>query len=58
MRPRPITLRKAATYIGVAFVVFFVLSSPTDAGDVVQAPFDGLRQAAEALAAFVKACWS
>lgn len=50
-------VRKAVTYLGVAFVVFFVLSSPAATGEVVAAPFDGLRQAAEALATFVRACW-
>lgn len=46
--------RKAMTWIGIAFVVFFVLSSPTDAGGVVRSAFDGIENAANQLAEFVK----
>ncbi|HVQ96818.1 MAG TPA: hypothetical protein VMU51_37730 [Mycobacteriales bacterium] len=46
--------KKALTWIGIAFVVFFVLSSPNDAGGVVNSAFDGIETAANQLAAFVK----
>lgn len=45
--------KKALTWIGIAFVVFFVLSSPTDAGGVVKSAFDGIETAANQLAEFV-----
>lgn len=46
--------KKALTWIGIAFVVFFVLSSPADAGGVVRSAFDGIESAANQLATFVK----
>lgn len=42
------------TWIGIAFIVFFVMSSPTDAGSVVMSAFDGITTAANQLAVFVK----
>jgi hypothetical protein len=49
-----VNARRLATYVGIAFVIFFVLSSPRDAGDVVHSGLDGIRSAADQLAAFVK----
>jgi hypothetical protein len=49
-----VNAKKALTWIGIAFVVFFVLSSPNDAGGVVNQAFDGIETAANQLAAFVK----
>jgi hypothetical protein len=49
-----VNAKKALTWIGIAFVVFFVLSSPTDAGGVVTSAFNGLQSAANQLATFVK----
>jgi hypothetical protein len=48
-----VNAKKALTWIGIAFVVFFVLSSPTDAGGVVRSAFDGIETAANQLATFV-----
>jgi hypothetical protein len=49
-----VNVKKAATWIGIAFLVFYVLSSPRDAGGVVHSGLDGLRSAGDSLAAFVK----
>jgi hypothetical protein len=49
-----VNARKALTWIGIAFVVFFVLSSPNDAGGVVRSAFNGIESAANQLSAFVK----
>jgi hypothetical protein len=49
-----VNAKKALTWIGIAFVVFFVLSSPTDAGSVVHSAFAGIQSAANQLAVFVK----
>jgi len=48
------TPKKALTWVGIAFVVFFLLSSPTDAAGVVRSAFDGIQSAANQLATFVK----
>jgi hypothetical protein len=49
-----VTAKKALGWLIVAFVVFFILSSPTEAGGVVQSAFDGMETAANQLAEFVK----
>jgi hypothetical protein len=49
-----VNAKKALTWIGIAFVVFFVLSSPGDAGGVVKSGFNAIESAANQLAAFVK----
>jgi len=49
-----VNAKRAATWLGIAFVIFFVLSSPRDAGGVVHSGLDGIRSAADQLAAFVK----
>jgi hypothetical protein len=46
--------KRILTWLGIAFVVFFVLSSPGDAGSVVRSAFDGIESAADQLAEFVK----
>lgn len=47
------TTKKALTWIGVAFVFFFIVSSPEDAGGVVHSAFSGIETTWNALAAFV-----
>jgi NAD+--asparagine ADP-ribosyltransferase len=49
-----VNAKKVLTWVGVAFVVFFVLSSPNDAGNVVKSAFSGIESAANQLATFVK----
>lgn len=46
--------RRALVWLGVAFVVFFVLSSPKDAGAAVKSGVGGIETAANQLAEFVK----
>jgi hypothetical protein len=49
-----VNTKKALTWIGIAFVVFFVLSSPNDAGDVVHSALGGIQDAGNQLSTFVK----
>ncbi|MGH3243520.1 MAG: hypothetical protein ACRDNL_24290 [Spirillospora sp.] len=46
-------LKKNARYVAIAFVVFYLLSSPTDAAGVVNNAFSQLGTAGDQLAAFV-----
>jgi hypothetical protein len=48
-----LNIKKAATYIGGAFVVFYVLSSPKDAGAVARSAFAGIESAGNQVATFV-----
>jgi hypothetical protein len=48
-------VKKNLRYVAIAFVVFYLLSSPTDAAHVVQTAFDRLGDAGNQLAAFVNA---
>ena len=45
---------KIAAWLTIAFVVFYVLSSPKDAGKSVHSGLDGLQKAANQVATFVK----
>jgi hypothetical protein len=49
-----VNAKKAFTWLGIAFVIFFVLSSPRDAGNVVHAGLDGIKSAGDQLATFVR----
>jgi hypothetical protein len=49
-----VNLKKTLTLLGVAFVIFYILSSPADAGGVVKSGFHAIGSAANQLAAFVK----
>lgn len=48
-------MKKNLRYVAIAFVIFYLLSSPTDAAGVVNNAFDQLAQAGNQLAAFVNA---
>ncbi|MER7545199.1 MULTISPECIES: hypothetical protein [Actinomadura] len=48
-------MKKNLRYVAIAFVIFYLLSSPTDAAGVVNNAFDQLGQAGNQLAAFVNA---
>ncbi|WP_169744404.1 hypothetical protein [Spirillospora albida] len=48
-------MKKNLRYVAIAFVIFYLLSSPTDAAGVVNNAFDQLGQAGSQLAAFVNA---
>lgn len=45
--------KKAVTWLAIAFVVFFVLSQPGQAGNTVDSIFNGLEDAGNSLATFV-----
>lgn len=46
-------MKKYLTWAAVAFVLFFLLSSPEGAAEVVQSAVDGLMSAGESLSTFV-----
>ena len=48
-------MKKNLKYVAIAFVIFYVLSSPTKAAHTVNRIFDLLGQWGEALATFVGA---
>ncbi len=48
------TPKKALTWVAIAFVAFFLLSSPADAAGVVHSAFEGIESAGNQLALFVK----
>ena len=45
--------RKAVTWIAIAFVVFYVLTQPGNAGNTVDSIFSALQRAGNSLATFV-----
>lgn len=47
-------LSKAVAWMGVSFVAFFVLSSPNDAGGVVDSAFAGLWGVWDVFGDFIK----
>lgn len=47
--------KKYAIYVGVAFVLFYLLRSPEGAARAVHGAADGLASAADSLARFVNA---
>jgi Na+/proline symporter len=46
-------LRKVITWLIVLFVIFYVATEPTGAGDLVHHAYNGLHDAASSLATFV-----
>ncbi|HLV72875.1 MULTISPECIES: hypothetical protein [unclassified Actinomadura] len=48
-------MKKNLRYVAIAFVIFYLLSSPTDAANVVNNAFSQLGEAGNQLAAFVNA---
>ncbi|GAA4338465.1 hypothetical protein AB0C84_32840 [Actinomadura sp. NPDC048955] len=46
-------MKKNLRYVAIAFVIFYLLSSPTDAADVVNNAFSKLGDAGNSLSAFV-----
>ncbi|MGQ0840152.1 hypothetical protein [Actinokineospora sp.] len=46
--------KKAVILVGVALVLFYVITQPTQAGDAVQSLFGWLREGAEAIITFLK----
>ena len=46
-------VKKVLTWVGIAFVVFFVLSQPGNAGGVVKHGFGAIQSIGNQLAAFV-----
>ena len=46
-------VKKVLTWVGIAFVVFFVLSQPGHAGGVVKQGFGAIESLGNRLAAFV-----
>lgn len=47
-------IKKILTWAGIAFLLFFLISSPAQASDVVNGILDSLRQAAEAVITFMR----
>ncbi|GII53991.1 hypothetical protein Pth03_23800 [Planotetraspora thailandica] len=45
-------VKKVATYVAVAFVIFYLLTQPTAAAAAVRGMFDGITTGAERLATF------
>jgi hypothetical protein len=50
-----VSMKKNMRYVAIAFVIFYLLSSPTDAAGVVNNAFSQLGNAGNQLAAFVNA---
>jgi len=48
-----VNVRRVLTWVGIAFVVFFVLSQPAHAGGVVKQGFGAIEGLGNQLAAFV-----
>lgn len=48
-------MKKYLTWAGIAFVAFFLLSSPEGAADIVQSAGSGIMSAANSLSTFVTA---
>ncbi|MFC4051869.1 MULTISPECIES: hypothetical protein [Actinomadura] len=48
-------MKKNLRYVAIAFVIFYLLSSPTDAAGVVNNAFSQLGKAGNQLASFVNA---
>ncbi|MDR7302865.1 hypothetical protein [Haloactinomyces albus] len=47
-------IKKILTWAGIAFLLFFLISAPTEASDVVDGILDSLQQAAEAVITFMQ----
>ncbi|GAA2588121.1 hypothetical protein SMC26_13165 [Actinomadura fulvescens] len=50
-----VRMKKNLRYVAIAFVIFYLLSKPTEAASVVNNGFDQLAKAGNQLAAFVGA---
>jgi len=46
-------MKKNLRYVAIAFVIFYLLSKPTEAADVVNNAFDQLGKAGNQVAAFL-----
>ncbi|GAA0834001.1 MULTISPECIES: hypothetical protein [Streptosporangium] len=46
-------VKKVLTYLGVAFVVFYLFTKPAEAAGAVNGVFDGIVRGADQLALFV-----
>lgn len=49
-----VNMKKILTWAGIAFLLFFLISSPAQASDVVNGIVLSLRQAAEAVITFMQ----
>lgn len=49
-----VNIKKILTWAGIAFLLFFLISAPAQASDVVNGILDSLRQAAEAVITFMR----
>ncbi|MDP9642184.1 hypothetical protein J2S53_002129 [Actinopolyspora lacussalsi] len=47
-------IKKILTWAGIAFLLFFLISAPNEASDVVDGILDSLRQSAEAVITFMR----
>ncbi|WP_017976410.1 hypothetical protein [Actinopolyspora halophila] len=47
-------IKKILTWAGIAFLLFFLISAPSEASDVVDGIFSSLQQAAEAVITFMR----
>ena len=45
-------LKKLAGYLAIAFVIFYVVTAPSQAADAVESTGDGLRRAGDSVATF------
>jgi hypothetical protein len=48
-----VTLKKVLTWLGIAFLVFYVIKAPESSADIVRTAGQALGDAASSLAAFV-----
>ncbi|GGM63747.1 hypothetical protein GCM10010106_07150 [Thermopolyspora flexuosa] len=46
-------VKKVLTYLGIAFVIFFLYTRPAEAAEAVRGVFDGVADGANSLATFV-----
>jgi hypothetical protein len=46
-------LKKVITYLGLAFIIFYLFTRPAQAADAVNGVFDGIMTGANSLAVFV-----
>ena len=53
-----VVAKKVLTWVAIAFALFYVLSAPDDAANAVKSAGNGLRNAADAIAAFFNALFA
>lgn len=51
-------VKKTLTWVTVAFAVFYVLSSPSDAAGAIRTAAGGLREAGDSVAVFVESLFT